>query len=197
MKEFRVYAFNFDLFPKEGEAFRYLFPLLSGLNKVDFTMYVNNPSANQGQMVSNFDDELEKVLLARGATHFNLQLPQKIPQKLDFAFKYRGRTVAVESEKTNIEKILRDILKCHIYLHAGADFALVVLPKNYPHKIRIWNLFASGVERLSECKAFGFGMPDKLDRILLLGYEQFDDLTNEPLTTKTRQQMRKEAATQN
>lgn len=194
MIEFRAYASNFELFPKEGEVFRCLSPLLGGLKKVDFILRVDNPSANQGQMVSSLDDELKKVLLTNGATYSDFQLPKEIPQKFDFAFEYGGRTVAVESEKTNIEKILRDILKCHMYLHAGADFALVVLPKNYPHKIRVWNLFKSGVQRLSECKAFGFGTVDRLDRILLLGYEQYDALTNEPLTTKIRQQMREKAA---
>ena len=104
MKEFRAYASNFELFPKEGEIFQCLSPLLGEINKVNFVLRVDNPSSNQGQMVSDFDDELEKVLLAHGATHFNLQLPLEIPQKLDFAFKYRGRTVAVESEKTNMEK---------------------------------------------------------------------------------------------
>jgi hypothetical protein len=197
MIEFRAYASNFELFPKEGEAFRQLLPLLGRLKKVDFILRVNNPSANQGQMVSDFDDELEKILLARGATHFDLHLPPEIPQKFDFAFEYSGRTVAVEIEKTNLEKILRDILKCHMYLHAGADFAMVVLPKNYPHKHSVWNLFDFGVQRFSECKAFGFGTPYKLGRILLLGFEQFDSSTNESLTTKTRQQMREEAAAQN
>ena len=194
MKEFRAYAANFEIFPGNTDAFRHLSPLLRQLNRVDFVFSVKNPSSNQGQMVSDFDDKLKEALLARGATHFNFQLPPEIPQKLDFAFKYSDRIVAVESEKTNIEKILRDILKCHMYLHVGADFTLVVLPKNYSHKIRIWNLFNTGAQRLSECKTFGFGTPDKLDRILLLGYEQFNDLTNEPLSSQIRQQMREKTA---
>ena len=196
MIEFRAYASNFELFPKEGEAFQWLSPLLGGLKNVDFVLRVDNPSSNQGQMVSNLDDKLEKVLLTRGVTHFDLQLPKEIPQEFDFAFEYSGRTVAVEIEKTNREKILRDILKCHMYLHAGADFAMVVLPKNYPHKHGVWNLFDFGVQRFSECKAFGFGTPDKLGRILFLGFEQFTASTNEPLTTRIRQQIREEAATQ-
>jgi len=194
MKEFRAYASNFEIFPKEGEAFQCLSPLLGKLKKVDFVLRVKDPSANQGQMVSSLDDELKKVLLTRGATCSDFQLPKEIPQKFDFAFEYGRKIVAVESEKTNLEKILRDILKCHMYLYYGADFALVVLPKNYPHKHRVWNLFDFGVQRFSECKTYGFGIPDKLDRILLLGFEQFTASTNEPLTTRIRQQMRETAA---
>ena len=94
------------------------------------------------------------------------------------------------------EKILRDILKCHIYMSAGADFALIGLPKNYPHTHGFWNLFEFGVQRFTECKTYGFGTPDKLGRILLLGYEQFIASTDEPLSSQTRQKMRKESTSQ-
>ena len=107
-----------------------------------------------------------------------------------------GRSVAVEIEKANREKILRDILKCHMYLHAGADFAIVGLPKNYSHSNGVWNLFEFGVQRFNECRAYGFGTTDKLGRILLLGYEQYAASTNRLLCTATRQEMRTEAAAQ-
>lgn len=147
-------------------------------------------------MVSDFDDELEKTLLTLGASPFHLRLSSEIPQELDFAFVFGGRVVAVEIEKANREKILRDILKCHMYLHSGADFAIVVLPKNYPHTHGVWDLFEFGVQRFNECKTYGFGTADKFGRILLLGFEQFAASTNEPLSKKTRQEMRKEAAGQ-
>ena len=169
--KFHVYASNFELFPNDGEAFQSLSLLLGELQRIYFVLRVDDPSVNQGQMVSDFDNELEKVLLAHGATHFELRLPPGMPQEFDFAFAFAGRTVAVEIEKTNREKILRDILKCHIYMHAGVDFALVGLPKNYPHTNGVWNLFDFGVQRLSECKTFGFGTSDKLSRILLLGVD--------------------------
>jgi len=194
--KFHVYASNFELFPNDGVAFHSLSPLLKKIQRVDFVMRVDDPSANQGQIVSDFDNELEKVLLVHGATHFELRLPPGIPQEFDFAFTFGGRTVAVEIEKTNREKILRDILKCHMYIHAGSDIALVGLPKNYPHAYGVWDLFEFGVQRLSECKVFGFSTADKLGRILLLGYEQFVASTNEPLSRETRQRMRKEAITQ-
>ena len=39
-----------------------------------------------------------------------------------------------------------------MYLHAGADIALVALPGNYAHQHGIWNLFKFGVQRLKECQ---------------------------------------------
>lgn len=192
MKAYPAYATAFELYPKEGEAFQHLAPLLSQLERVNFTLRVKDPAVNQGQMTSDFDEMLEVALLGFGARRLKLRLPSDVPQDLDFAFVFEGRQVAVEIEKTNQEKILRDILKCHIYLHAGADFAVLGLPRNYPHKHSVWNLFKFGCDRFSECKRYGFGTGDKLGSILLLGYEQYDASTNKPLSRNTRQQMRDE-----
>jgi hypothetical protein len=170
MTTFPVYASNFECYPKSSEAYHHLAPLLDNLKRIDFTLQVNNPSVNKGQMASDFDTELEKALLIGGGIPFGLRLPAGVPQKLDFAFSFEGRSVAVEIEKANREKILRDILKCHIYLKAGADFAIVGLPKNYPHTKGVWNLYKFGVERFRECITFEFGTPDKFNRILLLGF---------------------------
>jgi len=171
-----------------------LTPLLAKLQRIDFILRVDDPGVNQGQMASDFDTALERALLASGATPFDLQLPPEIPQELDFAFGFEGRSVAVEIEKANREKILRDILKCHMYLHAGADFALVGLPKNYAHTHGIWNLFEFGAQRFSECQKYGFGTADRLGRILLLGFEQFCGTTRIPLSQKRRAEMRKQDA---
>lgn len=194
MKEFHAYAANFELFPDNTDAFRHLSPLLRQLNRVDFTLRVENPSANQGQMASNFDGELERALRSLGARQYHLRLPEGIPQEFDFAFEYKGRSVAVEIEKSNREKILRDILKCHIYMHVGIDYALVGLLKNYAHSHGIWDLYSFGVQRFKECINYGFGTPDKLGRILLFGFTQYDAASNKQLSSLIRQQIRKKAA---
>ena len=194
MTTFPAYADNFELYPNADEAARHIAPLFSGLSRIDFSFRVNDPTVNQGQMTSNFDAALERSLQARGATPFILPLPPGVPQKLDFAFAFGGRTVAVEIEKTNREKILRDFLKCHIYLHSGADYAIVALPRNFAHKHSIWNLFQFGVERYNECRTYGYGTTDKLGRILLLGFDQREASTNRLLSKKTREEMRTKAA---
>jgi len=191
---FRVYAANFELFPDNTDAFRHLSTLLCQLNKVDFTLRVENPSVNQGQMASDFDGELERAVRSLGVQPCHVRLPEGIPQEFDFAFEYEGRSVAVEIEKSNREKILRDILKCHIYMHAGIDYTLVGLPKNYPHSHGIWDLYEFGVQRLKECVKYSFGTPDKLGRILLFGFTQYEAASNKKLSSLIRQQMREKAA---
>jgi hypothetical protein len=193
MSTFSAYATNFEVYPNEGVAFQHLFPLLRGLERVNFLFRIEDPTVNQGQMVSDFDEELEKILVAHGAKSIVFRLPLDIPQKLDFAFTFKRRSVVVEIEKTNREKILRDILKCHMYLRAGADFAIVGLPKNYPHKHGVWNLFDFGVDRFTECRTYGFGTEDKLGRILLLGFEQYASATDQLLCKATRHDMRTQA----
>jgi hypothetical protein len=142
------------------------------------------------------DLKLEAGFQSCGTTPCNLPLPFGVPQELDFSFNFGGRIVAVEIEKTNREKILRDILKCHIYLHSGAQYALVVLPRNYAHKHCVWNLFKFGIERFDECLKYAFGTPDKLGKIALLGFDQVEAGTNRLLTKAIREEMRVKAAKQ-
>lgn len=144
--------------------------------------------------MSTESGEDSRHLHGLGAARAEFALPEEIPQELDFAFSYEGKTVVVEIEKANREKILRDILKCHMYLHAGADIALVVLPKNYPHKHGVWDLYEFGVRRYDECRRYGFGTPDKLGRIVLLGFRQFDAQTGEHLSTRIRERIRRHAS---
>jgi hypothetical protein len=190
MATFPAFLENFEAYPQEGAAYELLSPLLGQLKRVDFVLRVADPSVNQGQMDSDLDKSLESSILALGASSVDLPFPHGVPQELDFAFKYAGRTTAVEIEKTNREKILRDILKCHMYLHFGADFAVVALPKNYPHTHGVWNLFDFGMQRFKECKTYGFGSADNLGRILLLGFQQFETATNAPLSVEIRKKMR-------
>ena len=190
---FPMHAAQFEIYPREGAAFTHLAPLLTGLDCLDFMVQVVDPAANQGQITSKFDSALEAKLLSLGATSLNLALPD-IRQQVDFTFSFKGKKVAVESEKANREKILRDFLKCHMYFHAGADFALVVLPKNWAHRKGVWDLFDFGVQRFAECRKFGFGTDDKFSRILLLGYTQSEAATGQPLSQKTRNAMRNAAA---
>jgi len=196
MTIFPAYAGNFNMYPGDGEAYLHLAPLLDNIKRINFVLSVADPKVNQGQMVSTFDAELEKSIIALGASSINFKLPEPIPQELDFAFSFDGKKVAVEIEKANREKILRDFLKCHMYLHSGADFTLVVLLKNYPHKHGVWNLFEFGVQRYKECLAYGFGTPESLGRILILGFDQFDGKTGELLSSRTRERMRKQALSQ-
>jgi hypothetical protein len=194
MTKFPAYAANFEFHPKNSAAARHLAPLVSRLGRIDFSFTVDDPTVNQGQMDSDFDSKLEAAFKSRGAAPMNLTLPTGVPQELDFAFRFGGCSVAVEIEKANREKILRDILKSHIYLHAGAHFAVVALPRNYAHRSGVWNLFKFGGERYDECHTYGFGSQEKLGRIALLGFDQHEATTNHLLTKAIREQWRAKAA---
>lgn len=191
MIEIKAHCSGIELFPTDNQAYGSLKRILSGIEGFNYVFRVDDPNANQGQMTSDFDQRIEQAILSQGASTHRFDLPTAIAQQLDFAFCYNDDIVAVEVEKTNREKILRDILKAHMYLYSGADYALLALPKNYPHSRGVWNLYEFGVKRLSECKTFGFGTYDKLDRILLLGFEQLDAETNRPLDTAWRTKIRR------
>jgi len=193
MIEIKAHCSGIELYPTDSLAHESLKGVLSGIGGFDYVFRVNDPNVNQGQMTSNFDDQLEQAILAQGASAHSFSLPAEIPQQFDFAFRCDDSIVAVEVEKTNREKILRDILKAHMYLHSGADYALLALPKNYPHTHGIWNLYEFGVQRFRECRTFGFGVEDRLGRIILLGFEQFDAQTQKPLDRNWRAKVRQMA----
>lgn len=188
-----AYCSSIELYPTDSLAHETLKKILLGLDGFEFEFQIPNPGTNQGQMTSDFDGKFEQAILSRGASSHVFDLPPDVPQQLDFAFQYNDNIVAVEVEKTNREKILRDVLKAHMYLHFGADFALLALPKNYAHRHGIWNLYEFGKQRLRECQTYGFGNKERLDRIILLGFEEFDAQTRKPLDVSWRAKMRQMA----
>jgi len=184
---------HFELFPADGRAAQLLGDLLPQLDGLTFHVHVPDPHVNQGQAQSDFDERLQAALQQFGANETRINFPAGVGQQLDFAFTYRNQTVAVEVEKTNREKILRDVLKAHMYLEFGADISLIVLPRNYAHSKGIWNLFDFGVRRLQDCRAYHFGKPERLDRIAMMGYSQYDAATGQPIDMAWREALRRRA----
>lgn len=196
MALFPSYARNFQPYPERGAAFHALRPLLERLERVEFNFEVTNPAVNQGQLTSHFDVALERAIVQLGAKKVDIELPHPILKRYDFAFEFEDLVVVVEIEKANQEKILRDLLKCHMCLNSGANFCIVALPTNYPHKVGTWNPYNFGLRQYRDCLAYGFGAPDKLERILLLGFETYDAATDEPHSTRSRQEMRRQVSSQ-
>lgn len=163
-------ARRFEAYPATSSAFGALRPLLERCDEVRFSGRIGEK--NNNQITLDFDDRLRDTFCGYGAIETELSLPDGVAKEYDFAFDFAGHRVAVEVEKANREKILYDILKCHMYLSGDAAFALLVLPKNYPHRHGEWDLFATGVARYRHCLDFGFGNPETFDRILIVGYEQ-------------------------
>ena len=163
-------ARQFEAYPATSSAFGALRPLLDRCNEVRFSGRIGEKNSNQFML--DFDDRLRDAFCEYGATETELSLPNGVAKEYDFAFDFADHRVAVEVEKTNKEKILYDILKFHMYLKGDAKFALLVLPKNYPHRHGEWDLYAIGVDRYRQCLDFDFGTPETFDRILIVGYEQ-------------------------
>lgn len=179
-------ARHFEAFPPETAGHEALWPCLSRLVEVRFPGSVSKSNSNQ--ITTLFDNRLQKALIELGARPTKFELTGSISKEYDFALTIDGHLVVVEVEKSNREKILYDILKCHMYLNGGADFALLVLPKNYPHRHGEWDLYGMGMTRYAQCVQYGFGTKEVFDRIMLLGYEQGTS-SGERLTSKVRQRL--------
>jgi len=96
-----------------------------------------------------------------------------VAKEFDFAIRYKNANVVVEVEKANWEKVLYDFLKAHIYFASGADYVIIFVPKNYVHSGKSPTpSFQKARLRYDQCLSFGFGSPENLGRILLVGYEQ-------------------------
>lgn len=162
-------ACNFEFFP-QGSVHEFVRLLLDGCVEIRFPYSIGESNSNQ--FTFDFDSKLKDKLLESGGQLTQLSLPKGILKEYDFSFSFKGKSVVVEVEKANREKILYDFLKFHMYLRYGADFGLLFLPKNYSHRSGEWSLFDWGKTRYQQSLDYGFGSPDILERILIIGYEQ-------------------------
>src|ERR1051325_4511140 len=111
-------ARHFSCYPTDSPAYERLGPLFAAIGDVRFPVTIG--TRNNNQLTYCFDPQIKSKLLAAGAASTELPLPREIRQKYDFAFAYQNHKVVVEVEKANWEKILRDLLKFHIYFKYGA-----------------------------------------------------------------------------
>ena len=163
-------ARRFEAFPATSSVFDTLRPLIERCDEARFSGRIDEK--NNNQIALKFDDRLRDAFCAHDVTEMELSLPQGVAKEYDFAFDFAGHCVTIEEEKANREKILCDILKCCMYLRGDADFGLLGLPKNYPHRHGEWDQFAAGKVRYRQCLDFGFGTPDTFDRIPIVGCER-------------------------
>lgn len=164
-------ARHFECHPTGTPAHALVSPLVSQLGEVPFTGRVG--AKNSGQCDSDLDDRLaERFCGMTGVARAQMPTPG-IEKKFDFAFHCERQAVVVEVEKANWEKVLYDFLKAHLYFAAGADFVVVFVPRNYVHSGKSpMKSFEKARQRYDQCVKYGFGSPENLGRILLVGYEQ-------------------------
>jgi hypothetical protein len=163
-------ARHFECHPTSSSANAFLSKLVTGLGDVEFTGRVG--AKNSGQCDSDLDARIaDRLCQIADVESVETAMPG-IKKKCDFSFRFRGRTVVVEVEKANWEKVLYDFLKAHMYFASGAHFVVVFVPKNYVHSGKSpKKTFHQAKQRYDHCVEFGFGSLENLGRILLVGYE--------------------------
>lgn len=134
-------------------------------------------AANNFQINFDFDSSWIKAMNATGLKSEslrNLGNLQEIPNiQPDAILSKDNVTVAVEIEKTNKKTIWFDLIKIMLLIGQGvADFGILVVPRNYAHKIGVWNLFSEARYYrwcLAEYAKVGHNL---LSKIAIIGYTQ-------------------------
>lgn len=163
-------ARDFQIHPAHSAAARVLGPLFAEVKSFSFPFVIGE--RNSRQFTFQFDQHFQARLEKLGARNARLDLPADENRKHDFAFAFGGEIVAVEVEKSNSDKILYDFMKFHLYLRHGATAAVLVVPRNWPHRHGEVDMFDKAVERYELCRQLGFGTAEFFDRCLIVGYEQ-------------------------
>lgn len=151
--------------------------LLNALMRVFPIPYemVNDSPRNSFQLNSTFDVELARKLVSNGFDKVAFDSPRGFEAKYkpDHAFKVpEVGTVVVEVEKADHQKLLYDLLKAHVYLSAGADFVVLLVPTTRGRNVKVNNVFRIGRSRLIDCERVGMISEQAYPRIVLVGFEQ-------------------------
>jgi hypothetical protein len=128
---------------------------------------------NSYQLSSLFDDALVAKAMSTEIPNGRLQLPNDIAKEYDAVLKTKFGPVVVEVEKANWEKFLYDLLKAHIYLNHGAEYCCIILPENWAHQHGVINVFQESSKRLDLARKYHCGDQRVLDRVFLIGFQQF------------------------
>ena len=166
----KLQARNFELFSFKPALTEELRPLFAHCEGMPFPYSIGQ--RNNNQITSDFDKALHAQLLTHGAAPAEFTRPTNKGFLEDFSFTFNGRIFVVEAEKSNSDKILYDFLKFHFYLTSGAYAVVLLLPKNWPHRTGVVDMFDKGKERLTDCNKAGFGSTAFFERTLIVGYEQ-------------------------
>ena len=151
-----------------------LLELLGNVFPLHYKM-TNSSSKNSFQLNSTFDQELVARLLNQNVKQTSLEIPSEFSSgyTFDAAFILPGvGKVVVEVEKADHKKILYDLLKAHIYLRAGADCVVLLIPTARGRKGEVNRMFEIGRKRFTDCMRSGMMSEGATAKIFLVGFEQ-------------------------
>ena len=149
------------------EALRGVFPL-------EYAM-TNSSPRNSFQLNSSFDEVLTAQLRRTGFEDAEVDLPREYAAEYqyDHAFVVPGLgKVVVEVEKADHQKLLYDLLKAHVYLRAGADCVVLLVPTTRGRQASVNSIFDIGLNRLMDCERVGMIAERAASRLFLVGFEQ-------------------------
>lgn len=145
---------------------------------VNLKFNVTIKQTNSKQLDSNIDAVIENKLaqnaikvLSKGDLVITTQ-GEKVGE-LDIAFKgNNGFTYFIEIEKSNKKSLWFDYVKLLTVIKGNKNsYGIILCPKNYAHKVSIWNLYKEAVAYKSHLARI-FEKSD-LDRVYVIGYTQY------------------------
>ena len=134
-------------------------------------------AANNYQINSNFDSSWIKEVNAAGwksESLRNLGNLKGIPNiQPDAILSKDNVTIIVEIEKSNKKTIWFDLIKIMMLIGQGvADFGILVGPRNYAHKVGVWDIFSEACDYRWYLAEYAKVDHNLLSRIAIIGYTQ-------------------------
>lgn len=141
-----------------------------------FNGTIKSPS-NSYQINLNFDSTWIGKMNTVGWK--NKQIPtfeeiSEIPNiKPDAFLTQDGTSVIFEIEKSNKKTIWFDFIKILMFIgQNNTDFGIIIVPRNYAHKIGVWDLFKDARYYRSCLERFANVDTNLLSKIAIIGYTQ-------------------------
>lgn len=148
-----------------------LISAVSALFPFNFSLTCHSLSNNY-QLVSDFDAAFGRAAQAAGWHPATLTTPDEFSRDHDGFFQHGDLRIAVEIEKTNWEKFLYDLLKCHVYVSSGANGCLILLPVNWPHSSGSKDIYHDCIPRLRIASEYDAIRTDVLESLVVVGFRQ-------------------------
>jgi hypothetical protein len=144
-----------------------------------FDAEIKNVKSNSGQVtLQAFDEKLEERLNALGCAilpHPVITLQKRMTPDITLYRDFDGRSVkmSVEIEKANWEKILRDLLKLHAYLHTGIDLGIIIIPEFHAHNHGKANQLKWARNMIESSLEVGMWNPSFSRKIMLVSFKMY------------------------
>jgi len=163
--------------PSHPDSFlRSINQIILATEGLEFHASIQSP-ANSYQMNLDFDHAWGTLLIRSGIWQekpFDASTLTEIPDiQPDFLLTNDSEILAVEIEKSNKKTIWFDLIKLMMLIGGGiVQFGLIVAPRNYAHRMGVWDLFESARFYKYCLQKYAKTELDLIKNIAVLGYTQ-------------------------